>query len=93
MHFHERGARICMLRSKEYRTENKYSQYIVIANEGDFLSLRMYVFTQPLRTSKMQHKVNFKRNLAGLNSEIPFSTSCHYKVNKTCLPYYLPLDG
>ena len=30
--------------------------------------LIVYVFTQPLHMYRMQHKVNFKQNLTGLNS-------------------------
>ena len=31
------------------------------------------LFTQPLRSGRIWHKVNFKRSLTGLNSEFSFS--------------------
>ena len=54
----------------------------------------MYVFTQPLRTSRMRHKINFEQSLMGLNSESSFSlTGCHTKVKEFCLPYNLLIAG
>ena len=41
--------------------------------------------------SRMQHKVNPKLSLIGLNSEFSFSsTGCHTKVEEPILCYYLP---
>ena len=42
----------------------------------------------------MWYKVNFKQNLAGLNSEFSFfKTGCHTKTKEPSLFYYLPLAG
>ena len=50
---------------------------------------------QPLRTSRMQHKVNFLRGVwQVLNSEFSFfQTGYHTKVKKSNLPYYFPIPG
>ena len=55
----------------------------------------MILFTQPLRSGRIWHKVNFlKRSLTGLNSEFSFSeTSCLTKAEELSLPYYLPIAG
>ena len=59
------------------------------------ISLALLVlFTQPLRSSMIWHKVNFKRSLTGLNSEFSFSyTSCLTKAEEPSLSYYLPIAG
>ena len=53
------------------------------------------IFTQPLRSGRIWHKINlFKRSLTGLNSEFSFSlTSCLTNVEEPSLPYYLPIAG
>ena len=53
------------------------------------------IFSQPLRSGEIWHKVNFcKRSLTGLNSEFFFSlTSCLTKAEKRSLPYYLLIAG
>ena len=52
------------------------------------------MFTQPLNSSRIWHKVIFKRSLTGLNSEYSFSyTSCLAKAEEPSLPYYLPIAG
>ena len=44
-----------------------------------------YIFTQPLRSGRIWHRVNlFKRSLTGLNSE----TSCLTKAEEPSLSYY-----
>ena len=49
---------------------------------------------QPLCTTRLRHKINFIRNLTGLNSEFSFSkASCHTKVKDPNLSYYLPIAG
>ena len=50
--------------------------YSVDSNKLDSLSLLFLftIFTQPLRSGRIWHKVNFfKRSLTGLNSEFSFS--------------------
>ena len=49
----------------------------------------MILFTQPLRSGRIWHKVNFfKRSLTGLNSEFSFSkTSCLTKAEEPSLPW------
>ena len=51
------------------------------------------IFTQPLRSGRIWHKVNFfKRSVTGLNSEFSFSyTSCLTKAEEPRMPYYLPI--
>ena len=53
------------------------------------------IFTQPLRSGRIWHKVNFfQQSLTGLNSEFSFSkTSCLTKAEEHSLPYYLPIAG
>ena len=42
---------------------------------------------QPLHTSRMRHKVNFMRKIAGLNSIFSFSfIGCHIKTKELSLP-------
>ena len=49
----------------------------------------LIIFTQPLRSGRIWHKVNFfKRSLTGMNSEFSFT-----KAEEPSLPYYLPLAG
>ena len=58
------------------------------------LSVSMYVCTYRLRTSRMRHKVSFKRSLTGLYLEFSFSyPGCHTKVKKPYLPYYFQIAG
>ena len=53
----------------------------------------VYIYLS-LYMSRMQHKVNFKQSLIGLNSKFSFSkTGCHNKVEELCLLYYLPIAG
>ena len=57
-----------------------------------YLSWWVLLFTQPLRSGRIWHKVNFffKRSLTSLNSEFSFFyTSCITKAEKPSLPYYL----
>ena len=56
---------------------------------------KVFIFTQPLRSGRIWHKVNFfKRSLTGLNSEFSFSkTICLTKAKEPRLPYYLPIAG
>ena len=53
------------------------------------------LFTQPLRSDRIWHKVNFfKQSLTGFNSEFSFSeTSCLTKAEEPSLSYYLPRAG
>ena len=53
------------------------------------------LFTQPLRSGRIWHKVNFlKRSLTGLISEFSFSyTCCLTKAEEPSLSYYLPIAG
>ena len=52
------------------------------------------IFTQPLHSGRIWHKVIFKRSLTGLNSEFSLSkTNCLIKVEEPSLPYYLPVAG
>ena len=46
------------------------------------------IFTNPSRSRRIWHNVNFKRGLTGLNSEFSFSkTSCPTKDEELSLPY------
>ena len=52
------------------------------------------IFTQPLHSGRIWHKVIFKRSLTGLNSEHSFSkTSSLAKVEEPSLSHYLPIAG
>ena len=47
---------------------------------------------QPLHSSRIWHKVNFKRSLTGLNSEFSYSwNSCLTTAEEPSLPYYSPI--
>ena len=60
----------------------------------DFTQGHFNPIYQPLRSSRIWHKVNFKRSLTGLNSEFSFSqTSCLTKAEEPSLSYYLPIAG
>ena len=53
------------------------------------------IFTQPLRSARIWHKVNFfRRSLTGLHSEFSSSqNSCLTKAEEPSLPDYLPIAG
>ena len=53
--------------------------------------LHFILFTQPLRSGRIWHKVIFfKQSLTGLNSEFSFSFT---KAEEPSLPNYLPIAG
>ena len=52
----------------------------------------MYLPTPP-RSSKIRHKVNFKRSLTGLNSTFSFYLIGWPTMAKESLPYYLRIAG
>ena len=62
---------------------------------GLLKSRESIIFTPPLRSGRIWHKVNFfKRSLTGLNSEFSFSlTSSLTKAEETNLPSNLPIAG
>ena len=66
-----------------------YEEFHVNLREG------LILFTQPLRSGRIWHKVNFLSGvLTGLNSEFSFSwTSCLTKAEEPSLPYYLSIVG
>ena len=47
---------------------------------------------QPLRATRMWHKVSFfKQNQTGLNPEFSFNIGCHSKLKELSWPYHLPI--
>ena len=50
--------------------------------------LSMYI-PNPSAARRMWDKVNFKRSIAGLNSEFSFKTGCLTETKETSLSYYL----
>ena len=59
-------------------SQDHYVKHGVIGFYHDlfyFIFKILYIFTPPLQTSRMQHKVNFKQSLAGLNSDFSFSST------------------
>ena len=78
-----------MSNQKNFRTEKKSMKK---NSEKMFMFI---IFTQPLRSGRIWHKVNFlKRSLTGLNSDFSFSkTSCLTKAEEPSLSYYLPIAG
>ena len=65
-----------------------------LEQQGPKLMWEIYIFTQPLRSGRIWHKVNFMRSLTGLNSDFSFSlTICLTKAEEPSLLYYLPIAG
>ena len=57
----------------EYGCENLDRIFTGLHTSTLSLSHSFILFTQPLRSGRIWHKVNFKRSLTGLNSEFSFS--------------------
>ena len=55
--------------------------------------MKWYIYLQiPLNKQDVTQGQFFKGSFTGLNSEFSFSlNSCHTKIGKPCLPYYLPV--
>ena len=66
---------------------------LYVAFVSAFVYVLNIIFTQPLRSDRIWHKVNFfKRSSTGLNSEFSFSlTSYLTKAEEPSLSYYLPI--
>ena len=64
-------------RKREWKKELLESQNFVFKQKKNVYYLKpfiIFIFTQPLRSGRIWHKVNFfKRSLTGLNSEFSFS--------------------
>ena len=59
-----------------------------------YIYMDVYFSYQLLCTNRMQHKVTFKRNLTGLNSEFSIAkTGYHTRVKEPSLPHFLWIAG
>ena len=58
-----------------------------------YIYIYIYIY-QDIRTTKMLHKVYFKRSLTGLNSKFSFSEIGHYiKIKEPSYSYLLIVEG
>ena len=62
--------------SKETTTQKKqiwmYNEWYSLTSRYKITHDGLTIFTQPLRSGRIWHEVNFKRTLTGLNSEFSF---------------------